>query len=117
MIGCGTLVGVYRLEILALHCPEASHMKRAARISGNSAQGIETVQKQLSFIALYAPNHSSHRLPFPEQEEQRDAGEQHIGAAFHWSRYDTGPSALEPLACHYAVLDREGSQQGGVDGQ
>ena len=81
------------------------------------ARCVQSVQKKLAGATLHVPNHASHRLPFPEQQEQCQAGEQHIGAAFDWSWQDASPRPLKPLSRHQAVLDRKQSEQGSVDRQ
>src|SRR5205823_14383374 len=91
--------------------------EKGADQHGNPAGGIHSLQKELSRRAVDAPDDTSHGLPLPEQQQQRYAGEQHIGAAFNGRWYEPGPRALEPWARHYTVLDGEKSEQGGVDRQ
>jgi hypothetical protein len=53
----------------------------------------------------------------PEQEEQRQAARQHVGAALHRWRNDTGPHPLERGPRHDAVLHGEQAEQSQVDEQ
>jgi hypothetical protein len=61
------------------------------------------------------PQHRPERPPEQEEDDQDEAGEQHIGAPLDRFRDDPGPGPLEALARHHAVLDPEQSDQGDVD--
>ena len=57
------------------------------------------------------------RLPFPVQEIENQAGQEHVRAALDRRRDDFRPGALESLACHHAVLNRKQTQQNAIDNQ
>src|SRR5215510_3636417 len=84
---------------------------------GEPPCGIQNIEKQLSCVIFHVPDHASHGLPSPKQQEQCQTGEQYIRAAFDGRRYEPRPCTLEPLARHYAMLDGEKFQQECVDGQ
>src|SRR2546427_6654082 len=56
-------------------------------------------------------------MPFPKQQQQDQAREQDVSAAFNWFWHNFFPRALNPLPRHDAVLDREEAQQNGVDNE
>ena len=61
------------------------------------------------------PDRKRDRLPLPEQEQKKQAGERHIGAALARDGNDFGPPLLEGGARHDAVLDRKCAEQQQVD--
>src|SRR5207302_574963 len=67
--------------------------------------------------ALDRPDHAAQRPPLPEQQDERGAGEEHIGRALQRLRYEARPRVLEPGARHDAVLQGEERQQTEVDRQ
>src|ERR1700742_1694978 len=66
---------------------------------------------------LDLPNDRRDWLPLPEQQQKRQARQQHIGAAFERSRGDVRKQLLEALSRHAAVLDGEERHQRKVDNQ
>ena len=60
------------------------------------------------------PNDGRDRAPLPEQQGERQAGEQHIGAAFDRFRHVSRPPVLELSARHDAVLHGEQRHQENV---
>jgi len=56
------------------------------------------------------------RLPVPEQQEQREAGEEHEGGPLDRPGDDLCPPLLEPTPRHHAVLHGEDREQQQVDG-
>src|SRR5579883_2495510 len=56
---------------------------------------------------LHTPDRRDDRPPLPEDEEQKKARDQHIGAALAGCRNDRRPPALESRTRHDAMLDRE----------
>ena len=63
------------------------------------------------------PDDLRNRPPLPIQQDQRQAGEQHIGRALNRLRHEAGPPAFEGRPRHQAVLDGEHAEQQGVDHQ
>src|SRR3546814_10907692 len=55
------------------------------------------------------------RPPECEQDQKRDAGEQHIDASFHRLRHDSGPAALEALSRHDRMLKAQEADQPQID--
>src|SRR3546814_10464722 len=55
------------------------------------------------------------RPPECEQDQKRDAGEQHIDASFHRLRHDSGPAALEALSRHDRMLKAKEADQPQID--
>jgi hypothetical protein len=50
----------------------------------------------------------------PEHQQEDQACDQYIGAAFQQRMNDSGPAALEPGAGHYAVLNGKQAEQESV---
>src|SRR5580704_5092787 len=63
------------------------------------------------------PKNFWHRTPLPEQQDELQAREQHIGAALHRSGHILRPPSLELLARHQTVLHREQGHQQEIDGE
>lgn len=63
----------------------------------------------------HVPDDRRHRSPLPVQQQQRNAGQQYIGAALDRGRHESSPPAFETLSCHHAMLDGEHAQQHQVD--
>ena len=68
-------------------------------------------------VVLDRPDRDPDRTPLPEQQQQRQAGAQHVGRALDRPRHDLRPSFLEPAPRHHAVLHGEDGQQRAVDRQ
>ena len=63
------------------------------------------------------PDRCQDRPPQPEQQDQGQARQQHVGRAFDGMRHEARPPALEGRPRHDAVLDGEQAEQQGVDHQ
>src|SRR6516165_6472849 len=63
------------------------------------------------------PDDLRHRMPQPEQQDQHQAGQQHVCAALDRGRDESRPPTLERLARHHAVLNREQRHQQDIDDQ
>jgi hypothetical protein len=63
------------------------------------------------------PDRLGDRPPLPEQQDQRGAREQHVGAALDRLRHEARPGALEAGPCHHAVLHSEEAEQQQVHDQ
>src|SRR5256885_2254249 len=68
---------------------------------------IDAIGQKAADLAIKLPNHAAHGLPFPEQQDHRETGKQHIRAALCCWRNDASPSAFEPWPRHNAVLQRK----------
>ena len=66
-------------------------------------------------MPLGLPDRCRDRTPLPEQQQEDQAGEQHIGAALAGRGKEFGPPSLEGRACHDAVLDGKQAHQQQVD--
>src|SRR5438105_1969865 len=58
-------------------------------------------------VAVDRPHHAPEGTPLPEQQNQRNAGEEHIRRSLHFLRHDARPRRLEPRSRHHAVLNRK----------
>ena len=61
------------------------------------------------------PDDAGHRPPLPEQQDQRQAGEEHIGRPLDRLGHEPFPPGLEGRPRHQAVLDREDPEQDHID--
>src|SRR6516165_7438700 len=66
---------------------------------------------------LDGPHWIKDRPPLPIEQEQHEAGEQHVSATFDGGWYEACPPAFEALARHHTVLDGEQAEQQHVDDQ
>ena len=66
---------------------------------------------------LDVPNHAAEWAPLPEQQDEREAAGQHVGAALGGRRYHAQQQTFERRPRHHAVLDGEEGEQPEVDQQ
>ena len=85
---------------------EAKHDQPAEPIDADQQPGRNSVD---------LPDGYRDRPPLPEQQQQDQAGEQHVGAALAGHRKDFGPPSFEGWARHNAVLDCKYAEQQQVD--
>ena len=91
---------------------------RNVTISTVAQPAANSVQRTTRAVGvLHRPDLHADRTPLPEQQEQRQAGAQHIGRALDRPRDDLRPALLEPAARHDAVLHGKDGQQQAVDGE
>ena len=70
----------------------------------------QPIQQQAPRQVLDLPDRAAHGLPLPEQQQQSEAGEQDIGAAFGRRGHKCGLPPLESRPRHNAMLQREQAQ-------
>ena len=66
---------------------------------------------------LYGPDRMGDRPPEPKEQRQRQAGYEHVGAAFDGIGDEPGPPTFKAGSGHDAVLNGELSQQENIDNQ
>jgi hypothetical protein len=88
-----------------------------AREHQQPAQRRQSVQREARGFVLDVPQRLRQRPPLPEQQDQHQAGQQHVGAAFDRLRHDPRPPAFECRPRHAAVLHGEQAEQGEIDRQ
>ena len=81
------------------------------------AEPVRRIERDAQRLVLHGPDDAAHRLPQREQENQREARKQDVGAALGRFGDDARPGALEPGPRHDAVLHGEYDQQQGVHEQ
>jgi hypothetical protein len=88
--------------------------KRAAENREPAKRG-ERKQDPPAGGVFYVPDDARHGPPLPEKQDEKQTGQQHVGAALDGPGNQLGPPPLEPLPCHHAVLDGEKPQEERVD--
>src|SRR2546428_2314831 len=101
------------------HLPQAEEIEMvdeegADQHDAKAHQG-ESLQRDADLRRLDVPHDSTDGLPVPEEQDQRQAGEEHVRAALDGWRNDLRPHLLEALPRHHAVLDGEHREQDGID--
>src|SRR3989475_9023723 len=101
------------------HLPQAEEIEMvdeegADQHDAKAHQG-ESLQRDADLRRLEVPHDSTDGLPVPEEQDQRQAGEEHVRAALDGWRNDLRPHLLEALPRHHAVLDGEHREQDGID--
>src|SRR5260370_17141287 len=99
--------------------PEQVEMVNQERRDQNDqpSEPEQSLQHKPPRRVLHVPRNTrqSDWAPLPEHQQQNQASDQHVGAAFEQRRHGLSPSALEPRSSHYTVLDREQTQQERLD--
>ncbi|MNG16563.1 hypothetical protein D3C84_1004910 [compost metagenome] len=81
------------------------------------AKGERRIEQPATDGIFHRPQHAPDRLPVAEQQDQRQAGKQHIRAALRRLGHQADPPTLEHRPRHQAVLHGECRQQQDIDGQ
>ena len=79
------------------------------------ADAEAAIEQGASDRVLDLPHHAAQRVPLPEEQDQRQAAGQDVGAALGGRRHDAREEPLEGRAGHDAVLHGEERQQAHVD--
>src|SRR5579885_2739667 len=92
------LVQPEQLEVIDQECADQYHdpAEPEDRPQGRGAHGVAD-----------RPDRPRDRSPLPEEQDERQARQQHVGAALHQPRHVLRPPSLEGLSRHDAVLYRE----------
>jgi hypothetical protein len=85
--------------------------------STSSQPNAKSAPEHLAQGAGDVPDLAAERLPPGKHRDQREAGQQHIGAAFSGLGHPLGEPALEDRPRHDAVLDGKQAEQPKVDEQ
>ncbi len=85
--------------------------QHGASQNGEPAKKEKSQKCPLASRVLDSPDSLGHWPPLPKEQIEGQAGEQDIGAAFHWLGNQFRPRTLEPRACHHAMLDGEEAEQ------
>src|SRR5712692_2917774 len=83
--------------------------------NGEPAKHAEPEKDPPAGGVFYVPDDAGHGPPLPEEQDEKQTGQQHIGAALDGMGNQLRPPPLEPLPCHHAVLDGEKPQEERVD--
>ena len=85
------------------------HQKPAERKGG--------IHQRPAGLILDVPDNSTERTPLPEEQDERQAAGEDVGAALGGVRHHAEQNALEPWPRHHAVLDGEEAQEAQIDQQ
>ena len=81
------------------------------------AAGKETIDCSAEDRIADVPDGAPHRLPGKEEQQQGQAGEEHLGAAFDRLWDKPRPPLFEFRAGHHAMLRRKKTQEEHIDQQ